>query len=298
MKTRTCHLNDQKIPHHHQRKMHTGKWQPRHLWRNGGKKKCRSLAPHQELRTGQLGGDGSTRAYPDLWHWRCLRYAIPEQRVLTARRHRRTSKHESWSEGTKRWGWWLIRFSWPSQSKSVRTPSKSSITKGTGSHHQHHCWNSCSRMSRRPHQQAPPQNSQEESMALRVNAIRRYLYRVNSRYQKVALPGGPSWHSLAWSLPWSSWLWWLSGPSWALSSLAWFVPWSSWYWWLALAWLTLLVFGSYTWWLTLGTRWLVKNIKLIYLFCKYGSTVCSYESTMCSRQRKNSWKRLVLMKKQ
>ena len=35
-------------------------------------------------------------------------------------------------------------------------------------------------MSRRPHQQAPPQNSQEESMALRVNAIRRYLYRVNS----------------------------------------------------------------------------------------------------------------------
>ena len=168
--------------------MHTGKWQPRHLWRNGGKKKCRSLAPHQELHTGQLGGDGSTRAYPDLWHWRCLRYAIPEQRVLTARRHRRTSKHESWSEGTKRWGWWLIRFSWPSQSKSVRTPSKSSITKGTGSHHQHHCWNSCSRMSRRPHQQAPPQNSQEESMALRVNAIRRYLYRVNSRYQKVAPP--------------------------------------------------------------------------------------------------------------
>ena len=43
-------------------------------------------------------------------------------------------------------------------------------------------------MSRRPHQQAPPQNSQEESMALRVNAIRRYLYRVNSRYQKVAPP--------------------------------------------------------------------------------------------------------------
>ena len=38
-------------------------------------------------------------------------------------------------------------------------------------------------MSRRPHQQAPTQNSQEESMALRVNAIRRYLYRVNSRYQ-------------------------------------------------------------------------------------------------------------------
>ena len=43
-------------------------------------------------------------------------------------------------------------------------------------------------MSRRPHQQAPTQNSQEESMALRVNAIRRYLYRVNSRYQKVAPP--------------------------------------------------------------------------------------------------------------
>lgn len=58
-------------------------------------------------------------------------------------------------------------------------------------------------------------------------------------------PSWPSWHSLAWSLPWSSWLWWLSGPSWALSSLAWFVPWSSWsswYWWLALAWLTLLGF--------------------------------------------------------
>lgn len=112
---------------------------------------------------------------------------------------------------------------------------------------------------------------------------------------------GPSWawHSLAWSLPWSSWLWWLSGPSWALSSLAWFLPWSSWsswYWWLALAWLTPLVFGAYTWWLILGTRWLIENIKLIYFFCKYGSTVCSYESTMCSRQRNSSWKHLVLMK--
>ena len=62
-------------------------------------------------------------------------------------------------------------------------------------------------MSRRPHQQAPPQNSQEESMALRVNAIRRYLYRVNSRYQKVAPPRRDFmvFHGISWYFLVCSW---------------------------------------------------------------------------------------------
>ena len=100
-------------------------------------------------------------------------------------------------------------------------------------------------------------------------------------------PSWPSWHSLAWSLPWPSWLWWLSGPSWALSSLAWFVPWSSWsswYWWLALAWLTLLVFGSYTWWLILGTRWLVKNIKLYSCFASM-EALCAHIKALCAQDK-------------
>jgi len=35
---------------------------------------------------------------------------------------------------------------------------------------------------------ASPQNSPEESVALRVNATRRFLYRVNSRHPKAAPP--------------------------------------------------------------------------------------------------------------